>query len=111
VLGDPIIMRGTGSATAPPRPAAARQFLRSERLRVEWPVRQTLDRREARLLDRTGQPLPVGVALAEGGTGDTAILAADLTLAPLAIGDYVLEVTATAGVTADRQMLAFRVSR
>jgi VWFA-related protein len=111
VLGDPIIMRGTGSATAPPRPAAARQFLRSERLRVEWPVRQTLDRREARLLDRTGQPLPVGVALAEGGTGDSAILAADLTLAPLAIGDYVLEVTATVGVTTDRQMLAFRVSR
>ena len=59
ILGDPLIMRGTGVVSAPPRPAATRQFLRSERLHVEWPVRQTLDRREARLLDRNGQPIDV----------------------------------------------------
>jgi len=111
VLGDPIILRGTGSMAAPPRPAAARQFLRSERLRIEWPVRQAPDRREARLLDRTGQPLSVAVTLAEGDTGANAMLAADLTLAPLAIGDYVVEVTAAAGATTDRQLVAFRVIR
>jgi len=111
VLGDPLIMRGTGPVSAPPRPAATRQFLRSERIRLEWPVRQTLDRREARLLDRNGQPTPVAVALAEGGTGGDAILAADLTLAPLAPGDYVIAVTAVAGQTTDRQMIAFRVTR
>jgi hypothetical protein len=72
----------------------------------------------ARLLDRAGKPLPVPVAASiaeddEGGRWETAQLA----LAPLAVGDYVIALSpsgASAGgggssASSVRTLLAFRI--
>jgi hypothetical protein len=57
LLGEPLAYR-SGSRMAV-RPVAGFEFARNERIRVEWPVLAALDRREVRLLDRSGKALPV----------------------------------------------------
>ena len=68
------------------------QFDRTERIRVEWPVLGTLDRREARLLGVNGAPLPVDLPVSEDD--GTHVLRVDLALAPFARGEYTIELTA-----------------
>jgi len=80
-------------------------------MHVEWTLAKPLDDRTARLLNRRGEPLAVPVALTERADGDRQVLAADLTLAPLADGDYVMEVTASSGGGKIQKLLAFRVVR
>ena len=63
LLGDALAFR-TGPRAAT-RPVATFEFARNERIRAEWPVLAPLNRREVRLLDRTGRPLPVDLPLAE----------------------------------------------
>jgi VWFA-related protein len=107
LVADPIVYRASaGSARSA---AAAFEFSRTERLHIEWSVLQTLDRREARLLGRNGQPLPIAVDLRDSTASGDPVLSADLALAPLAAGEYLLELTAGAGATAERKLLAFRV--
>jgi hypothetical protein len=101
------------------------RFRRSEQLRVEIPTAAS-GAVSARLLDRSGKPLTVPVAAAlrddpDGWRWQTAQLA----LAPLAVGDYVIELTAgsggsggsdgsggsggTGGTGGKRTLVAFRV--
>jgi hypothetical protein len=68
-----------------------------------------VDRREARLLDRAGKPLPIPLTLTETQTPGRPALAVDLTPAPLAVSDFVIELVAGAGDKTDRKLLAFRV--
>jgi hypothetical protein len=93
-------------------PAADFQFSRSERLRVEVPLFADMKPGEGRLLDRTGQELKVPVTVAERSepTGQR-WLTADVTLAPLGAGDYVVETSATSGSGTEKILTAFRVSR
>jgi VWFA-related protein len=89
-------------------PAADLRFRRTDTIRVELPISD--DRAlTARLLDRTGKPIPVPFSVAvrddpEGSRWSTAQLA----LSPLAAGDYVIEVTG-GGAVETRKLLAFRV--
>jgi len=101
-----------GEATAyqialrqPPQRVTHLEFARSDRLRVEWPVLSRLDRREARLLDSAGKPLPVDVALSESEVPN--VLVADLPLAPFTRGVYSIELTAGAGGKTERRRLTF----
>jgi VWFA-related protein len=110
-IGPPILYRATPSPQSPVRPAADLQFFRTERLHIEWPVREALDRSEARVLGRNGQPLALTVPLADRQTDGQAVLAADLNLAPLAAGDYVLELTVVRGAKTEQSLVAFRVTR
>jgi hypothetical protein len=110
-IGAPLLFRALPALQSPLRPAADLQFLRSERLHVEWPVRAPLDRKEARILGRNGQPLALSVPVVDRETSGQAVLAIDLNLAPLAAGDYVLELTATSSARTDRSLMAFRVTR
>jgi len=106
LVGDPIAYRSASRVA--PRPVAAFEFARNERIRVEWPVlASSLDRREARLLDRIGKPLPVDLPLAE----DLAkrIVALDISLSGLPRGDYLFELTVGAGSTTERHLLAIRI--
>jgi len=107
LLGEPICYRGTASPRIPLRPVADFQFRRSERLHVEWPVLKPLDQHTARLLDRRGQPLAVNVPV----TKNAEVLSTDLALAPLAEGDYLIELTAGSAAQTERDLLAFRVVR
>jgi hypothetical protein len=111
VLGEPIISRAAPAPVSPLRPVADYQFWRTERVHVEWPVRGPLDRRQGRLLSKDGSGLAVPVTLSEREQNGRAVLAADLNLAPLAVGDYVIEVVAAMGPDEVRRYLAIRVLR
>jgi hypothetical protein len=111
LLGDPVAFRGTASARVALQPVADFQLRRTERIHVEWPILKTLDRRTARLLDRRGQPLPLETPLTERDANGALALAADLSLAALAMGDYVIEVSAGSGADTQRALLGFRVIR
>ncbi len=112
LLGAARAFRAAPAMRATPRPIADFTYRRTERLHVEWPVLQTVDRREARLLDRRGEALSGTPAVSdiEAERGGPAV-AVDLMLSPLAEGDYVLELTASRGGESERQLLAFRVTR
>ena len=99
-----FVRRGpaTGNKEAP---TADVRFRRSEQLRVEIPAASG-DPPAARLLDRSGNPLNVPVAAARRDDPDgSQWVTAQLALAPLAPGDYVIEIA-----TGDRRSIsAFRV--
>ena len=65
--------------------------------------------RSARLLDRRGQPLSIAPVVSSRDEGGQPIVTAELSLAPLAQGDYVIELTGTGDTGRDRKLLAFRV--
>jgi len=109
VVGEPLIFRATPAAQSPLRPAADAQFYRTERLHVEWPILLPIDQRTARLLGRDGRALAVPVNLTERDQAGQRVIAADLNLAPLAPGDYVVELVVGAGASEARRYLPLRV--
>jgi hypothetical protein len=85
-------------------PTADMRYRRSERIRIEVPSAAAAT--GARLLDRTGKPMAVPVASNTRNDADGSRWAtAELALAPLGAGDYVIELTAEA----TRTLVAFRV--
>ena len=102
--GAVFIRRGPSTANKE-QPTADLRFRRSDRLRVEVP--SAVDITSARLLDRTGKPIaaiPVTPNTRTDADG-TKWATAELLLAPLGPGDYVVEVVA--GET--RTIAAFRI--
>jgi VWFA-related protein len=91
------------------QPTADPRFRKAERLRVDVPLAGSADSLTARLLDRNGQPLPIPVTVAPREESGLRFASGELALAPLAQGDYVIEVTATKGGKAERAVVAFRV--
>jgi VWFA-related protein len=93
------------------------RFHRSEHIRVEVPA-PNASSISARLLDRAGKPLTlaVGAAVRDDADGSRWEIA-QLTLAPLGVGDYVIEMTevrgaggtGTAGADGSRKLVAFRI--
>ena len=85
------------------------RFRRNERLGIEVPARAS-GSVSIRLLDRTGKPLAVPIAVvarddADGSTWQTG----ELALAPLAPGDYVVELAMGDGSEPKRTLVPFRV--
>ena len=111
LLGASLLYRGTPSPRSPLRAVADFQFRRTERAHLEWPILEPLENRTARLLDRKGLPLPIPVNLTERPGERFATLLADIQLAPLTDGEYVVEVIASrAGVT-EHALVPIRVVR
>ena len=110
LLGKPLAYRAASAAASAYRPLASFQFRRTERVRLEWPVLQAVDSHQARLLDRNGKPLAVPVTTAVKESAGAPVLTADLNLAPLSIGEYLIELAAKAGDTSEQQMIGIRVS-
>jgi hypothetical protein len=109
LVADPWLFRATPAPASPLRAVADFQYRRTERVHVEWPIARSLDRREARLLDRTGAPLPVPVNVTERESNGRQVVAADLNLAPLSAGDYLIELTVGSGAATETRLLAIRV--
>jgi VWFA-related protein len=84
------------------------RFRRSEHIRVEVPSISPAV--SARLLDRTGKALavPLTAAVREDADGSR-WQTAELALAPLAVGDYVIELAGGAGGERKRTLVAFRI--
>jgi VWFA-related protein len=101
--GAVYLRRGPMSGTKD-TPTADLRYRRSERIRVEVP--SLSGTAVARLLDRTGKPMAVPVAAATRTDADGARWAtAELALAPLAPGDYLIEVSAES----TRTLVPFRI--
>jgi VWFA-related protein len=104
VLGEPIAYRV--SRTQPPERVKLLEFVRSDRLRVEWPVlAAALERREARMLDTAGKPMAFEVPVAEGPDGKTVVV--ELPLAPFGRGTFSIELTAASGGKTETRRLTF----
>jgi hypothetical protein len=110
-IGAPAWFRGAAAASAPMRPAAERLFRRTERLRVEWPIHEALDSRVARVLDRRGEPIALEPGAADAERDGQRVIVVDVALAPLAEGDYLIELAGGQGATHVRRLVAFRVTR
>jgi hypothetical protein len=91
------------------QPTADARFRRGERLRVDVAVAGPAPTMSARLLDRKGQPLPVPVATAVRDETYLRIASAELAVAPLALGDYLVELSLQRGSRSDRVVLAVRI--
>jgi len=109
VLGAGLVYRATPSSRSPLVPVASQQFRRTERVHIEWPVAGPLDSREGRLLGRNGEPVAITITLTEITRDGRPVLALDGLLAPLAPGDYVVEVTAGVGGKTETRLVAIRV--
>ena len=74
-------------------PTADPQFRRTERLRVDLPRTTPPGTFTAALLDRAGAPLPLPVTTTTRADGAITWATAEVSLAPLAHGDYVIKLT------------------
>ncbi len=110
LLGAALVSRGNPSPRSPLRPVASFTFSRRERIHVAWPVLAAIDRQSARLLNTQGQPVPLPVTVARTDGSEGPVVTADLTLGPLAVGDYVIEITAGAGDRSAIRYVAFRIA-
>jgi VWFA-related protein len=93
------------------QPAADARFSRTERAHVEIATPTGATPGEGRLLDKEGQPVAVPVTIAERSDEQTGQrwITADLTLAPLAPGDYAIEIGVVANGAQEKMVTAIRV--
>lgn len=109
--GDPrVFHRGPATGNVL-QPAAGRVFPRSARVRMEIEADAATPIWTGVLLDRNGTRtiVPVTVGERTDASGQR-WLTADVTLAPLGPGDYVVELTTPKGATQDKMLVAFRVT-
>ena len=107
--GGAILMRRGPTTGNRDAPAADLRFRRNERLRVDVPTTES-GPATARLLDRAGKALAIPLSAsvrddADGSRWQTT----ELALAPLAPGDYLIELAGEAGGSGKRTLAAFRV--
>jgi VWFA-related protein len=109
--GEPLLFRRGTSTGNRVVPAADFRFSRTERVRLEIPVEDAKPG-AGRVLDRAGQPLQVPVTTGErvDATSGQRWVTADVNLAALAPGDYVIEV-AVQGASEERTLVGIRVTR
>jgi hypothetical protein len=105
-LGEPVMWR-RGPSTGPRHLVTADpRFPRSDRIRFEVPTTVT-GSATARMLDRNGNPMQIPVQVTERAdpSGSFRWIVVDAALAPLAPGDYGIEVT----LGGAKQLGAFKV--
>ena len=107
LVGDPLVYRSSSRGLA--IPVASFLFASDEKVRFDWPLLAPVDRFSARLLDRFGEQLKMDIDVESQEVGNGRRLESNITLSPLGRGDYVIELTVTAGATTERKLLAFRV--
>jgi VWFA-related protein len=92
-------------------PTADLRFRRSDRLQVEVPLAGGATPSGARLLDARGTPIPVPLSptLAAPDPSGVTWAIIETALAPLAAGDYLIEITVRRDEIADSALVAFRV--
>ncbi len=109
LLGDAIVFRrgpysGTGF-----QPTADLRFRRAERIRLDLPVAPPVDAAGAQLLDRKGKVLAIPVTAGQREDAGRRFVSVELAVAPLAAGDYVIEVSARRGERTEKILTAFRI--
>ena len=110
-VGRPRLMRRGPTTGVQYVATATPVFQRTERIRVEVPVLGPAESVSAELLDRNGKaiPVPVQSALKREESSGLTWATADLTLAPLAPGEYVIKTTVQRGTDRQELVTAFRM--
>jgi VWFA-related protein len=103
IIGEPIAYRVSRAEGA--QKVSLLEFVRADRIRVQWPVLAPLERREARMLDSAGKPLPFDLPVSEDEASKTVVV--ELPLAPFSRGTYAIELTAGSGGKTERRRLTF----
>jgi VWFA-related protein len=104
-LGEAVLWRRGPSTGLRHLSTADPRFQRTERIRLELPTRAA-GTAAAHMLDRTGKPLQIPLQVSDrADPAGFRWVVVDGTLAPLAAGDYAIEVTLGDG----KQVTAFRV--
>lgn len=112
LLGSALLATRRGPGTGRSfEPTADPRFRRIERLQAEVARIDAAAVVTGRLLNRAGQVMQVPVAISERPAADAqpATIVAELALAPLAAGEYVLELTATSGDRSESRTYAIRM--
>ena len=111
--GEPLVFHRGPSTGNQIQPAAGRVFPRSTRLRIEIEAEAGIPIWSGAVLDRNGTKTVVPIATSERTDAATGQrwLVADITLAPLGPGDYVVELTATSGSQQNKTLTAIRVTQ
>jgi hypothetical protein len=102
------LSRGPGTGMAYVKATQAR-FRRTERLRLEVPIPAGATNASAQLLNIQKQPLPLPVTYSTQQTDGRTVGIADVALAPLAVGEYALEVTYDVNGQSQRASYEFRI--
>ena len=112
-IGQPMLFRRGLSTGNRFLPAASFQFSRTERMRLEFPAGTAVAPAEGRLLDKAGERLAVPVTVGERTDAQTGQrwVTADITLAALSAGDYVVEVSMGSSGSRQKVLTAIRVTR
>jgi hypothetical protein len=108
-LGQPMLFRRGPFTGAGFQPTADLRFRKAERIRVDVPLAAVSESVAAQLLDRRGQMLPLPVTAAQREEAGQRFATAELTLAPLAPGDYLIEVAVRRGDRTEKVLVAFRI--
>ncbi|MEX2273468.1 MAG: VWA domain-containing protein [Vicinamibacterales bacterium] len=109
LIGDAISFRGFARGLMP---AADGRYRRTERATIEAPLGAGAIPDGARVLDRHGKPLNIPITSRERiDPQGTRWITAEVVLAPLAEGDYVIELEATRDAARERKLFAIRVVR
>lgn len=109
LIGPPLSYRGLARAL---QPAADGRYRRTERMTLEAPVAAGAAPAGARILDAFGKPLPVPITTRErADAGGVRWLVAEASLAPLADGDYVIELEVMKDALRETRVFAIRVVR
>ena len=109
LVGQPALSRRGPFTGITFQPSADPRFRRQEWIRVEVALAGDVERTAARVLDRTGHALGIPVKTSSQQTGVSSWVVAEAALAPLAPGDYLVEVEATGRGRTERVLAAFRI--
>ncbi len=111
--GEPAVFHRGPSTGNQLQPSQGRVFPRSDRIRLELEAAAGNPVWAGALLDRSGNKTPIPVAVGERTDAATGQrwLTADVTLAPLGAGDYVIELTVTLGSEQKKTLVAIRVTQ
>jgi VWFA-related protein len=113
VKGDPLVSHRGPSTGNQIQPAPGRVFPRSTRIRMELEADAGAPLWTGVVLDRNGTKTAVPVTASERTDAATGQrwLVADVTLAPLGLGDYVVELSIVKGSETQKTLVAFRVTQ
>jgi VWFA-related protein len=111
-LPQPLLFRRGPSTGNRVEAAGEPTFSRSERARFELPLAADVKVGSARLLDRNGTAIEIPVTLSDrSDPSGQRWSTAEVVLAPLAAGDYLIELTGTIAGAEQKRLTAFRVVR
>jgi VWFA-related protein len=113
VKGDPLVFHRGPSTGNQIQPAPGRVFPRSTRIRMELEADAGAPIWTGVVLDRNATKTAVPVTASERTDPATGQrwLVADVTLAPLGLGDYVVELSIVKGSETQKALVAFRVTQ